>query len=215
MAASRLVTSAVGSLTLRPCLDHRWSNNNVSQVESKWALPGSLRENRSSAVSGKSFLLFPCFLSVCPQVFGLLLWIVCWTDLFYTFHELRQGHSQPPIYFVTPLVLGMTMVRMRCAKERLQRSWSLDKKTDSACAPGGPVIFISSFIRSYIHVYGKWKHTRPYSQWSSINSTRGTRTAYFWCREHTEERGSLFITFVVALVYLRRIKLCSARCCPP
>uniref|UniRef100_A0A8C3AF08 ATP-binding cassette, sub-family C (CFTR/MRP), member 3 n=1 Tax=Cyclopterus lumpus TaxID=8103 RepID=A0A8C3AF08_CYCLU len=44
-------------------------------------------------------------------VFGLLLWIVCWTDLFYTFHELRQGHTQPPIYFVTPLVLGMTMVR--------------------------------------------------------------------------------------------------------
>ncbi|XP_038591350.1 canalicular multispecific organic anion transporter 2 isoform X1 [Micropterus salmoides] len=43
-------------------------------------------------------------------VFGLLLWIVCWTDLFYTFHELRQGHSQPPIYFITPLVLGMTML---------------------------------------------------------------------------------------------------------
>ncbi|XP_044034331.1 ATP-binding cassette sub-family C member 3 isoform X5 [Siniperca chuatsi] len=43
-------------------------------------------------------------------VFGLLLWIVCWTDLFYTFHELRQGNSQPPIYFVTPLVLGMTML---------------------------------------------------------------------------------------------------------
>ncbi|XP_029311727.1 canalicular multispecific organic anion transporter 2 isoform X4 [Cottoperca gobio] len=43
-------------------------------------------------------------------VFGLLLWIVCWTDLFYTFHELRQGQTQPPIYFVTPLVLGMTML---------------------------------------------------------------------------------------------------------
>ncbi|KAK2820903.1 hypothetical protein Q5P01_023862 [Channa striata] len=43
-------------------------------------------------------------------VLGLLLWIVCWTDLFYTFHELRHGHSQPPIYFVTPLVLGMTML---------------------------------------------------------------------------------------------------------
>ncbi|KAM7371220.1 hypothetical protein PAMP_010709 [Pampus punctatissimus] len=42
--------------------------------------------------------------------FGLFLWIVCWTDLFYTFHELRQGHSQPPIYFITPLVLGMTML---------------------------------------------------------------------------------------------------------
>ncbi|XP_041829097.1 ATP-binding cassette sub-family C member 3 isoform X2 [Melanotaenia boesemani] len=43
-------------------------------------------------------------------VFGLLLWIICWTDLFYTFHELRQGHNQPPIYFITPLVLGMTML---------------------------------------------------------------------------------------------------------
>ncbi|XP_038161331.1 canalicular multispecific organic anion transporter 2 isoform X2 [Cyprinodon tularosa] len=43
-------------------------------------------------------------------VFGLFLWIVCWTDLFYTFHELRSGNTQPPIYFVTPLVLGMTML---------------------------------------------------------------------------------------------------------
>ncbi|XP_068610353.1 ATP-binding cassette sub-family C member 3 [Brachionichthys hirsutus] len=43
-------------------------------------------------------------------VFGLLLWVLCWTDLFYTFHELRQGLPQPPIYFVTPLVLGMTML---------------------------------------------------------------------------------------------------------
>ncbi|KAM9424656.1 LOW QUALITY PROTEIN: ATP-binding cassette sub-family C member 3 [Pholidichthys leucotaenia] len=63
-------------------------------------------------------------------VFGLLLWIVCWTDLFYTFHELRKDHSPPPdhspllnhsvlpnhgsspppIFFVTPLVLGMTML---------------------------------------------------------------------------------------------------------
>ncbi|XP_028263925.1 canalicular multispecific organic anion transporter 2 isoform X3 [Parambassis ranga] len=43
-------------------------------------------------------------------VFGLLLWIVCWTDLFYTFDELRQNHHQPPIYYITPLVLGMTML---------------------------------------------------------------------------------------------------------
>uniref|UniRef100_A0A674BGX9 Canalicular multispecific organic anion transporter 2-like n=1 Tax=Salmo trutta TaxID=8032 RepID=A0A674BGX9_SALTR len=43
-------------------------------------------------------------------VFGLVLWIVCWTDLFSTFHELRQGDTKPPIYFVTPLVVGMTML---------------------------------------------------------------------------------------------------------
>ncbi|XP_062330079.1 ATP-binding cassette sub-family C member 3 isoform X3 [Osmerus eperlanus] len=41
---------------------------------------------------------------------GVVLWIVCWTDLFYTFHELQSGFSQPPIYFVTPLVVGMTML---------------------------------------------------------------------------------------------------------
>lgn len=46
------------------------------------------------------------------QVFGFLLWIICWTDLFYTFHEIHQGESQPPIYFISPLVLGMTMVRI-------------------------------------------------------------------------------------------------------
>ncbi|KAG7275222.1 hypothetical protein CRUP_034812 [Coryphaenoides rupestris] len=41
--------------------------------------------------------------------FGFALWLVSWSDLFYTFHELRQGVTQPPIYFVTPLVVGMTM----------------------------------------------------------------------------------------------------------
>lgn len=44
------------------------------------------------------------------QVFGLLLWIVCWTDLFYSFHEMQQGQTPPPIFFITPLVLGTTMV---------------------------------------------------------------------------------------------------------
>ncbi|XP_054913516.1 ATP-binding cassette sub-family C member 3 isoform X4 [Poeciliopsis prolifica] len=42
--------------------------------------------------------------------FGLLLWIVCWADLFHTFYELQQGQSPPPIYFITPLVLGITML---------------------------------------------------------------------------------------------------------
>ncbi|XP_077481255.1 ATP-binding cassette sub-family C member 3 isoform X2 [Stigmatopora argus] len=43
-------------------------------------------------------------------VFGLLLWLICWTDLFYTFHETQQGLSQPPIFFITPLMVGMTML---------------------------------------------------------------------------------------------------------
>lgn len=47
---------------------------------------------------------------VCVQVLGLILWIVCWTDLFSAFHEMNEGQPKPPIYFVTPLIVGMTMV---------------------------------------------------------------------------------------------------------
>uniref|UniRef100_A0A8C2BI98 ATP-binding cassette, sub-family C (CFTR/MRP), member 3 n=1 Tax=Cyprinus carpio TaxID=7962 RepID=A0A8C2BI98_CYPCA len=43
-------------------------------------------------------------------VLGLILWIVCWTDLFSSFHEMSQNQFKPPVYFVTPLVLGMTML---------------------------------------------------------------------------------------------------------
>lgn len=41
---------------------------------------------------------------------GLILWIVCWTDLFSSFHEMNQDRNIPPIYFVTPLIVGMTML---------------------------------------------------------------------------------------------------------
>ncbi|XDV45214.1 hypothetical protein PO909_013347, partial [Leuciscus waleckii] len=41
---------------------------------------------------------------------GLILWIVCWTDLFSSFHEMNQDRLRPPIYFVTPLIVGMTML---------------------------------------------------------------------------------------------------------
>ncbi|XP_020774879.1 ATP-binding cassette sub-family C member 3 isoform X3 [Boleophthalmus pectinirostris] len=40
---------------------------------------------------------------------GLLLWVICWADLFYTFHQ-RAQYSPPPVFYVTPLVLGMTML---------------------------------------------------------------------------------------------------------
>lgn len=44
-------------------------------------------------------------------IFGFLLWIVCWTDLFASFHEMQQNTGpKPPIFFVTPLVVGMTML---------------------------------------------------------------------------------------------------------
>ncbi|KAI5627349.1 canalicular multispecific organic anion transporter 2 isoform X3 [Silurus asotus] len=43
-------------------------------------------------------------------IFGIILWIVCWADLFTSFSELHQDLKKPPIYFVTPLVLGVTML---------------------------------------------------------------------------------------------------------
>uniref|UniRef100_A0AAQ6AM15 ATP-binding cassette, sub-family C (CFTR/MRP), member 3 n=1 Tax=Amphiprion ocellaris TaxID=80972 RepID=A0AAQ6AM15_AMPOC len=41
-------------------------------------------------------------------VFGLLLWIVCWADLFYTFHELRLSLF-PPIPFPSLLVISPSL----------------------------------------------------------------------------------------------------------
>ncbi|KAK3559875.1 hypothetical protein QTP86_026191, partial [Hemibagrus guttatus] len=41
---------------------------------------------------------------------GIILWIVCWTDLFGSFSEMQYTIFRPPIYFVTPLILGMTML---------------------------------------------------------------------------------------------------------
>uniref|UniRef100_A0A9J7XER7 ATP-binding cassette, sub-family C (CFTR/MRP), member 3 n=1 Tax=Cyprinus carpio carpio TaxID=630221 RepID=A0A9J7XER7_CYPCA len=59
-------------------------------------------------------------------VLGLILWIVCWTDLFSSFHEMSQNQSKPPIYFVTPLIVGMTMVSVNM----LVVSRSLKSKKD-------------------------------------------------------------------------------------
>lgn len=41
---------------------------------------------------------------------GVLLWCVSWADLFYSFHGLVHGWTPAPIFFVTPLVVGVTMV---------------------------------------------------------------------------------------------------------
>ncbi|XP_072208129.1 ATP-binding cassette sub-family C member 3 isoform X6 [Excalfactoria chinensis] len=49
-------------------------------------------------------------LSRFKTLFGVLLWCVSWADLFYSFHELLQGRTPPPVYFVTPLVIGITML---------------------------------------------------------------------------------------------------------
>ncbi|XP_069510563.1 ATP-binding cassette sub-family C member 3 isoform X2 [Ambystoma mexicanum] len=43
-------------------------------------------------------------------IFGVLLWCICWADLFYSFHGLSQNQRLAPVYFVTPLILGVTMI---------------------------------------------------------------------------------------------------------
>uniref|UniRef100_A0A8C4VBH8 Multidrug resistance-associated protein 1 n=1 Tax=Falco tinnunculus TaxID=100819 RepID=A0A8C4VBH8_FALTI len=40
---------------------------------------------------------------------GLILWIVCWADLFYSFWE-RKNIFRPPFFLVMPTVLGITML---------------------------------------------------------------------------------------------------------
>ncbi|TFK05753.1 nucleoporin Nup37 [Platysternon megacephalum] len=41
---------------------------------------------------------------------GLLLWIICWADLFYSFWERSQNIFRPPVFVISPTVLGITML---------------------------------------------------------------------------------------------------------
>uniref|UniRef100_A0A8C0H658 Multidrug resistance-associated protein 1 n=1 Tax=Chelonoidis abingdonii TaxID=106734 RepID=A0A8C0H658_CHEAB len=41
---------------------------------------------------------------------GLLLWIICWADLFYSFWERSQNVFRPPVFVISPTVLGITML---------------------------------------------------------------------------------------------------------
>ncbi|NXA88006.1 MRP1 protein, partial [Melanocharis versteri] len=41
---------------------------------------------------------------------GLILWIVCWADLFYSFWERSQSIFRAPFFLVSPTVLGITML---------------------------------------------------------------------------------------------------------
>ncbi|XP_054850774.1 multidrug resistance-associated protein 1-like isoform X1 [Eublepharis macularius] len=41
---------------------------------------------------------------------GLLLWLVCWADLFYSFWERNHNIFQAPAFLVSPTVLGITML---------------------------------------------------------------------------------------------------------
>lgn len=49
-------------------------------------------------------------LSRLKTALGVLLWCVSWVDLFYSFHGLVQGSSPAPVFFITPLFVGITML---------------------------------------------------------------------------------------------------------
>ncbi|XP_047562923.1 ATP-binding cassette sub-family C member 3 isoform X2 [Lutra lutra] len=70
------------------------------------ALPGYLlyREYHCGG-----YIVLSC-LSRLKTVSGVLLWCVSWADLFYSFHGLVHGRAPAPIFFVTPLVVGITML---------------------------------------------------------------------------------------------------------
>uniref|UniRef100_A0A8C9ET34 Multidrug resistance-associated protein 1 n=1 Tax=Pavo cristatus TaxID=9049 RepID=A0A8C9ET34_PAVCR len=44
------------------------------------------------------------------QALGLILWIVCWADLFYSFWERSQNIFRAPFFLISPTVLGITML---------------------------------------------------------------------------------------------------------
>ncbi|XP_014896740.1 multidrug resistance-associated protein 1 [Poecilia latipinna] len=45
------------------------------------------------------------------QVVGFLLWVVCWSDVFYSFWERNHSSSQTaPVHLVSPTLLGLTML---------------------------------------------------------------------------------------------------------
>ncbi|KAM8798712.1 multidrug resistance-associated protein 1 isoform 1-T1 [Eudromia elegans] len=41
---------------------------------------------------------------------GLILWIVCWADLFYSFWERSQNIFRAPFFLISPTILGITML---------------------------------------------------------------------------------------------------------
>uniref|UniRef100_A0A3B3XJ48 ABC transmembrane type-1 domain-containing protein n=1 Tax=Poecilia mexicana TaxID=48701 RepID=A0A3B3XJ48_9TELE len=50
-------------------------------------------------------------LSKAKTVVGFLLWVVCWSDVFYSFWERNHSSSQTaPVHLVSPTLLGLTML---------------------------------------------------------------------------------------------------------
>lgn len=50
-----------------------------------------------------------CFLSL-PQVLGFILVILCFSDVFFTVWEKSQGIPRTPALFISPAVVGITVV---------------------------------------------------------------------------------------------------------
>lgn len=48
--------------------------------------------------------------SLVLQTLGLVLWLVCWTDLFYSFWERNHHVVRAPVFLISPTILGITMV---------------------------------------------------------------------------------------------------------
>ncbi|XP_026771847.2 multidrug resistance-associated protein 1 isoform X2 [Pangasianodon hypophthalmus] len=49
-------------------------------------------------------------LNKAKTVTGLLLWIICWSDVFYSLWERGHGVAVAPVYLVSPTLLGITML---------------------------------------------------------------------------------------------------------
>ncbi|XP_060758138.1 multidrug resistance-associated protein 1 isoform X2 [Neoarius graeffei] len=49
-------------------------------------------------------------LNKAKTVTGILLWIICWSDVFYSFWERGHGVAVAPVYLVSPTLLGITML---------------------------------------------------------------------------------------------------------
>uniref|UniRef100_A0A8C9D2F8 ATP binding cassette subfamily C member 3 n=1 Tax=Panthera leo TaxID=9689 RepID=A0A8C9D2F8_PANLE len=61
-------------------------------------------------------------LSRLKTALGILLWCISWADLFYAFHGPVHGWAPAPIFFVTPLLVGVTvpLATLLIQHERLQ-----------------------------------------------------------------------------------------------
>ncbi|XP_037350168.1 ATP-binding cassette sub-family C member 3 [Talpa occidentalis] len=57
----------------------------------------------------RGYIILSC-LSRLKTVLGVLLWCVSWTELFYSFYVLAHGWAPVPVFFITPLVVGVTML---------------------------------------------------------------------------------------------------------